>query len=138
MKKYYVDTAIWRDLHENRTDKFRPLGEWAFMMFRKIRENQDIVLYSEIIVEELSKDFDDKIIKNIFSIMSDEGLLRKVEINKNKIQDALKLKNKLEIPFGDAIHAILARDNGAILITRDHDFEKVQDIVEIKKPEDLI
>ena len=36
---YYVDSAIWRDLHENRTDKFRPLGEWAFELFRKILFN---------------------------------------------------------------------------------------------------
>lgn len=35
--KYYVDTAIWRDLHENRKDKSKNLGELAFESFKKIR-----------------------------------------------------------------------------------------------------
>ena len=56
--KYYLDTAIWRDLHENRTDRFRPLGEWAFELIRKIREERQTILYSEIVVNELSKDYD--------------------------------------------------------------------------------
>lgn len=42
--KYYIDTAIWRDLHENRKDKNKPLGELALKLFRKIRINKEKVL----------------------------------------------------------------------------------------------
>jgi hypothetical protein len=66
MVKYYLDTAIWRDLHENRTDRFRPLGEWAFELFRVIRKEKSIVLYSDLVVEELFINYDKKEIDKIF------------------------------------------------------------------------
>ena len=37
----------------------------------------------------------------------------------------------------DILHAVLARDNKAVLVTRDFHFETLQDIVEIKAPEEI-
>jgi len=91
-----------------------------------------------LIVEELSKDFGKETIIKIFSIMMEEGLLKKVEIKEKQIKEAVRLRNNLKIPFGDVLHAILARDNNAIMVTRDRHFEEVQNIVNIKKPEELI
>ena len=138
MADYYIDASIWRDFHENRVDRFRLLGEWAFELFKKIRKNKEKVLYSDLIVEELSKDFGKETIIKIFSIMMEEGLLKKVEIKEKQIKEAVRLRNNLKIPFGDVLHAILARDNNAIMVTRDRHFEEVQNIVNIKKPEELI
>lgn len=135
---YYLDSSVWRDLHEDRKDKFRPLGEWAFELLKKIRKNKDKVLYSDLIMDELMKAFNEKIIKELFSIMSDGGLLEKVNIEKKHVQEAAELKNKHHIPFGDALHAVLARDNNAILVARDHHFEEIQHIIKAKKPEELI
>lgn len=28
--RFYLDACIWGDYWENRSDNFRPLGEWAF------------------------------------------------------------------------------------------------------------
>lgn len=137
-RAYYIDACIWRDFHENREDKFRPLGEWAFEMFRMIKENKFLVLYSNLIVDELSKDFDIEQIKEIFKIISEAGLLKKVELRKQQFQKAAKLKKERNLPFGDCLHAIIARDNKAIIITRDKHFEELQDVVESAKPEDLI
>lgn len=89
-KRYYLDTSIWRDYFENRTDRFRPLGEWAFLFIKKAVQNSDLILYS--------------------------GCLA----------------------FGDTLHTILARDNKAIMVTRDKHFYKLKDVVCIKKPEELI
>ena len=36
VEKYYLDTCIWRDYFENRSDKFRPLGDWAFSLIKLI------------------------------------------------------------------------------------------------------
>ena len=44
----------------------------------------------------------------------------------------------LGIPFADALHAILARDNSAILVTRDKHLIEMQEIVIIRAPEDLL
>ncbi|MFH1276064.1 MAG: PIN domain-containing protein [Candidatus Woesearchaeota archaeon] len=137
-EKYYIDACIWRDFHENREDKFRPLGEWAFEMFRMIKESKSLVLYSDLTVDELSKDFNSEQIKEIFKIISDAELLKKVELNRSQFQEAAKLKKERKLPFGDVLHAIIARDNQALMITRDAHFEEIQDIVESYKPEDLI
>lgn len=138
IQKYYIDACIWRDFHENREDNFRPLGEWAFRFLRMIKENKSIVLYSSLTVDELSKDFNPKQIEEIFRIISEAGLLQKVELNKQQFQEATKLKKERNLPFGDCLHAIIARDNEAIMITRDIHFEEIQDIVKSYKPEDLI
>lgn len=137
-EKYYIDTCIWRDFHENREDKFRPLGEWAFEMFRMIKETNSLVLYSDLTVDELSKDYNPEQINEIFKIMSEAGLLKKIELKKQQFQEAAKLKREKNFPFGDCLHAIIARDNQAIMVTRDKHFEEMQDIVESYKPEDLI
>ena len=136
-KKYYVDTAIWRDLHENRTDKFRPLGEWAFEFFKKVLDDEKKILYSDLVIKELSGHFDIKTINNILNIASGRELLEKVEINKNQTKEAFEIKKKLNVPFGDALHAILARDNNAVMVTRDKHFLEF-DFVAVKKPEELI
>ena len=134
--KYYLDSAIWRDLHEGREDKFRPLGEWAFELLRKARINQGKVLYSDLTVDELSVAYGKETINKL--LKDSEELLEKVEINEHQVKEAAKLSKKHNIPFGDALHGILARDNNAIMVTRDYHFEKLGDIVSVKKPEDLI
>ena len=138
VQRYYIDTAIWRDLHENRTDRFRPIGEWAFELIKKIIEKREEVLYSELIITELSKDFTKEDIEEIFSSVSKEGIMKRVETTESQIREANILRRKLKIPFGDIVHAIVTRDNNAVLVTRDHHFEALTDIAVIKKPEDLI
>lgn len=135
-RKYYLDTAIWMDLHENRTDRFRPLGEWAFQLLGVIRRSRGKILYSDMVVEELMRGYDENTIKKIFDNVA--GFLEKVNVEKHHVKNAAILCQKENLPFGDALHAVLAGDNDAILVTRDHHFENLQDIAIIKKPEDLI
>ena len=138
MTKYYVDTCIWRDLKENRSDKFRPLGEWAFQFFSMVRINKDLVLYSNLVLKELLKDYNQEDVKELFSIISNHDLLEKVKINEKQTKEAIKLSKRTRIPFTDALHAILSKDNYAILVSRDHHFDELTGIVEVRKPEDLI
>ena len=133
--RYYVDACIWRDFHENREDKFRPLGEWAFNFFRMVRETKSIVLYSDLIVEELSIAYDVNTIKEILKIA--EGSIEKVQVKKEQFQEAARIKRERKLPFADLLHAIIARDNSAIMVTRDIHFEDFEDIVATRKPEDL-
>jgi len=116
----------------------RPLGEWAFRLLKKIIENKDIVLYSDLVVEELSKDFGEKEIAEIFEIIKSKGLLEKVNISKEQVSEAIQLKNKFKIPLKDAIHAIISRDSYAILVSNDNHFSKLKEIMNVRKPEELI
>ena len=134
--KYYIDTAIWRDLHENRKDKSKNLGELAFESLKKIRTNKEKIIYSDFVVEELSRAYDKQIIDKLFKGVSE--LLEKVEINEKQLKEAADLSKENKIPLGDAVHGVLARDSNAIMVTRDRHFRKLKDKITIKKPEDLI
>ena len=131
-----MDTAIWRDLHENRKDKSKNLGELAFEAIKKIRINKEKIVYSDFVFEELSHAYDKQTINKLFKDVSE--LLEKVKINEGQFKEAADLSKKLNIPFGDAVHGVLARDNNAIMVTRDRHFRKLKDKITIKKPEDLI
>lgn len=134
--QYYLDSAIWRDLHEGREDKFRPLGEWAFELLRKARASNEKIIYSDLTIDELLIAYDRKTIYNLFKSAGE--FLEKVTIQENQVEEAVKLSKKHKIPLGDALHGILARDNNAVMITRDHHFESLAGIVQVKKPEDLL
>ncbi|MBD3304397.1 PIN domain-containing protein [Candidatus Woesearchaeota archaeon] len=132
--KYYLDTAIWIDMHENRSDKFRPLGEWAFVLLRKIRKEKHTVVYSDILIDELLRKYTDT--DDIFRIASES--MEKTSTKKEQAKEAARLCKHLKIPFADCLHAILARDSGAVMVTRDRHFEQLQFIVKSRKPEELI
>jgi predicted nucleic acid-binding protein len=137
-EKYYVDTLIWRDYYENRRDRFRPLGELAFQFFKKAINEESLIFCSDFIEHELLKDYDEEKIQDIFSIIDRIHILRRLEVKAEQFKEAAGLCKERKVPFGDALHAIVARDAGAIVITRDHHFEELQDIVISKKPEDLL
>jgi len=42
------------------------------------------------------------------------------------------------VPKGDAIHALIARNHKAVLVTYDQDFEKLNDIINSKTPRELV
>ncbi|MDD9953600.1 MAG: PIN domain-containing protein [Candidatus Woesearchaeota archaeon] len=137
-QRFYIDTLIWRDYYEGRSDRFRPLGEWALMFFRKALQEQHTILFSSIVVDELQKDYDKEKIQEIFSVIDNTSLFRKASVHKKQFKEASQLSKDRKVPFGDALHAIIARDNEAIVITRDRHFEVLQDITQAKKPEELL
>jgi len=138
MAKYYLDACIWRDYYENRSDQFRPLGEWALMLINKILEQHETIVVSDFILFELGKVYKPDVLDKIFSIASESRLLLEVNYTVTQVRKAIQVGRKRKIPPGDELHAILARDNNAILITRDKHFEELRNIVEIRRPEELI
>ena len=135
-QRFYLDTAIWRDYFEDRRDGIRPLGEFAFQFLRNCDKQGCMILYSELVVHELKRDYSDEKIKQVFSPFN--HFLEIVSISDAQYLEAKKLANiKRDSRESDILHAILARDNGAVLITRDFHFETLRDIAEIKMPEEV-
>jgi len=61
-----------------------------------------------------------------------------VESTGKEIGKAKDLAYKREIPKRDALHALIARDNEAILITLDRHFQKLSDIIKPHSPKEFI
>ncbi|MBU1321694.1 MAG: PIN domain-containing protein [Nanoarchaeota archaeon] len=55
MTKYYLDTCIWIDYFEDRKDNFRPLGDWAFRLIKKIITDENVIIISDLVWFELRK-----------------------------------------------------------------------------------
>jgi rRNA-processing protein FCF1 len=125
--KYYIDSCIWLDYYLDRKDKLKPIGEFAFQLLRKIIEEDHQILISEIVFEELERELDKKQVRSLISIVKENLIF--IKINHKQRKEAFQSK----IPSYDALHAILARDNNAILVSRDKHLFGLS-----KKPEELI
>jgi len=135
MKKYYIDTAIWIDLYEDRFGYNKePLGDYAWKLFSLIKAKNDIIVVSDFLIRELEMNYSLEEINGM--IKPFENILEKV-LNKEQKDEAKKIAEERNIPPGDVIHAIIARDNDFILITRDKHFMQLEDISKHYKPEDL-
>ena len=137
MKRYYLDTAIWIDYYENRADRFRPLGEWALALLKKISEKKEAILFSDVIYGEMFVfGYTEEEIENLLHPWTD--LIQKITPTRQEIAEAIMESKKRKLPYGDCLHAILSRDHDALLIARDHHFESLIDIKKCQKPEELI
>lgn len=134
MNKYYLDTSIWLDYYERRGKN----GEATLKLIRKITEEGDIILYSNAIVKELKHlGYFLTEISEILNIAQFDNI-KLIQIHERQIEEAEKIALQRNLPKRDVLHAVLARDNEACLITRDNHFQKLKDITVSKLPEDFI
>lgn len=135
-QRFYLDTAIWRDYFEDRRDGIRPLGEFAFQFLKSCERNGCEVLYSGLVVQELKSDYSKERVAEVFS--SFRHFLVEVPISNGQISEARKISSSVKgTHLKDALHAILARDNKAVMVARDWHFGPLEYLVKIAKPEDI-
>ena len=135
-QKFYLDTCIWRDYFEDRKDGIRPLGEFAFQLLKNCEKHGCNVLYSNLVVQELRAHYSKERVAEVFS--SFKHLLVEVQISNEQISEARKIVSSTQgTHLKDALHAILARDNCAVMLTRDKHFDALVHLVEVSKLEDI-
>jgi predicted nucleic acid-binding protein len=135
-EKYYLDTSIWMDYFEERKDPSKDLGEIAFKLLYKLLASRSKILVSYFILIELELYVSLDEIRGILRPF--ECVLERVGVSTKQKEEAEMLAKARKLPKGDALHAILARDNQAILVTRDKHFHSLKDVCEIVKPEEII
>lgn len=136
-EKYYLDTSIWLDFFENRNEPNLPKGDWAHKLLNKITNNNYKAVYSDIVILELgAAGYQSHEIQNLFQKIT--PILIFAECTEKQAGKAKDLSSKRDIPKGDALHALIARDNKATLVTLDNHFKKLIDITKPKRPQDLI
>ena len=137
VQRYYVDTSIWIDLYEDRKGyNNESLGDFAWKLFADIKAKKDKLVISDILIRELEMNYSLEEINGMMKPFLD--IIEKITFTQEQKDNAKKIANERNIPPGDALHAILARDHKLILITRDNDFRKLQDITSYHKPEEII
>lgn len=135
-EKYYLDTSIWMDYYEDRKDSSKNIGEFAFKFLCKLLASKSIIVVSSFVQRELEANYSLDKIRSMTTPF--EKLMERIEISDEAIEEAKEISKSRNLPFGDALHAVLARNSKAIMITRDNHFQLLKDICEVMKPEDLI
>jgi len=135
MQKFYLDTNIWLDYFENRSDGLKPLGEFAFQFLKKAIESKSLLCYSNIVLTELNSVLTKDKVDSRISMLKNN--LTYVESTKEDYFFAKKITSSFNIHFTDALHTAIAFRLGAVLITRDRHFECL-DFIEVKKPEEVL
>ncbi|MBI2508415.1 PIN domain-containing protein [Candidatus Woesearchaeota archaeon] len=134
MNGYYLDTQIWIDHYLKRGIN----GENALKFLKKVIGEDSIIFYSDFTITELKKTgFFESEINEMLRFAKPRNI-RRIHLTKIQIDEAVKLAKQRGIPYGDALHAILARDHEVQLVARDLDFQKLKDITKSKLPEELI
>jgi len=135
-KKYYLDTSIRLDLFEERDEPGLPKSILAERLITKIIAEEGAIIYSMAVLDELSAiGYPRQELNLMFRPF--RRILTFAECNKNTFGKAKDLAAKRDVPLFDAIHALIARENRTVLVTRDAHFNKLKDIVIVKKPEEI-
>lgn len=140
IRKVYVDTHIFVDYYWDRKDSMLPLGEFAFNFMRDTINCKYLVIISDCVVAELQKTLQlssPEVWEEVLSGLRSAGKIEVVVPTTAQESRAEKLASDYKIPKGDALHAVVAAESGAVLISRDWHHAELADLVEIKKPETL-
>lgn len=127
------------DYFENREDKLRPLGEFAFNLLRRCFDCEFSIVTSILVTEEVEYNGHTKNLLKLNKKLNQAHKLIKISIAREDRTKAHKLKKKYNISFNDSLHAVLAaKANVDFLVTRNiKDFYQFQDIVDITLPEQI-
>jgi predicted nucleic acid-binding protein len=121
--KYYADSCIWMDLMLERSET---------NFFETCFNNNEELLISDILIDELTRYLTIQDLNMIIKLFDSKKLLIKVKSTNIQRIEAQKIALLRKIPSGDTLHAIIARDNNAILVTRDKHFLLLKDICKIE------
>lgn len=136
IERYYIDTSIWMDLLEDRKGyNNEPLGDYALKLFALIKAKKATLIISDLLIRELEGFYSLGEINGM--MLPFQKIIEKIIATKKQRIEARKIAEERNLPPGDCLHAILARDNNFILITRDKDFLQLEDISSHHKPEEI-
>ncbi|MBI5393411.1 PIN domain-containing protein [Candidatus Woesearchaeota archaeon] len=132
MRMYNVDTSILLDCFEKRGEN----GEYSLKFLEFIISTDSLIIYSDLHIREL-KNTGYTYDQIIVLLSPFKKSIKKIHIYSFQLSEAKLIARQRDIPKNDALHAVLARDNNAIMISRDKHFQQIKDIVETRLPEDF-
>ena len=137
VERYYLDTSIWMDLYENRRGfNQEPFGDFAWKLLGIIKAKKQTLVISDMLIRELEMNYSIEEINGMMKLFED--ILENITTTRNQRDEAKQIAAERNLPPGDVLHAIIARDHNLILITRNNHFKELVDISQHHKPEELI
>jgi len=124
---------------EDRTDGLHPLGEFAFQLLKRTFNCEFEIVVSDWVLKEMEKQIANlALFIELLDRLQKLGKLIKIYKNLEIVKEAKTLTKSSDIHFADALHAAIAKESNAVLVTWNiKDFEKVKDFVEVRQPKEL-
>jgi hypothetical protein len=134
----YLDTCIYLDYWERRTDNLRPLDEFAFQVLKRTVECEFEIVISDLVLAELEKYLAFDSIKAILDPLEKLKKIRLVKQSKKDLEKVSNLYYKTKIHKSDILHAIQAKKAGAVyLVTRNIEHFSKIGLIQPILPENL-
>jgi len=141
MKKVLVDSNIFLDYYLDRRDNLLPLGEFAFQFVEKALKCKYLLVICNSTLREISSNLgisEDTVWEKVLSGLKKKNKIELVQYSHEQVMEARIISKEKNVAFNDALFAIMARDKGILVVTRDwHFFEELSEIVGAVKPEEL-
>ena len=139
MELIYLDTNVYLDYLEGRTDKLRPLGEFAFQLIKRAIECEFKIVVSSFVIEELENNIDMDKVDDLFDTLKKLNKIINLFPIKDDKDKAKELSKNRDTHYSDALHAVLANRAGAeFLVTRNiKHFSNLNDLVKVVYPESI-
>ena len=132
LRTFYLDTAIWLDAYERRGIR----GKHAIAFFKNTLT--DNFLVSDFLIQEFKElGYSKQEIVDILSVVPHNRRII-AGVKGDTITRSRGISRKRNVRKKDAIHAMIAKNNEAVLITRDQHFQQLKDITGPFLPEAFI
>ena len=115
------------DVYEDRKGyNNEPIGDFALRLLILLKSRKNRIVISNLLIEELEINYSIERINGMMKLF--ENLIDKIFVTKKQRNEARIIAEERNLPKGDVLHAILARDNNLVLITRDKHVKNHQSI----------
>ena len=134
MSKYLIDTSIWVDLYEDRKGlQGEPHGEHAFHLLTRILTLKHTVVVTDFLIRELETRYSLPEINGMFAWFP----VTPIASTQEQLDAAELVSAQRNLPRGDCLYAVIARDHKLILVTRDRHFLQLWDFARAFRPEEI-
>ncbi len=135
--RYYLDTSIWLDLFEDRNEPNFQKGKIAEDLLRSIILLENAIVVSDVVIKELCKvGYSMQEAWSLFERF--RKIILFVRATPAQVRRAKDIAAKRDLPIGDALHALIAQDTKATLVSFDNHFAFLKDITHWRTPKEII
>jgi predicted nucleic acid-binding protein len=139
-QRVLVDSNIFLDYYLDRKDAMLPLGEFAFRFIGSALSCNYFLLVCIETIEEIShilKAPVGEVLNLVFKELAEKGKIEIINPSLAVKAKARKIALERNLPFNDALFAVVAAENKVKVVTRDSHFLELKDIATAVKPEEL-